>query len=226
MTYQETLLNRIKFIKENAERAIATGTEDTSYLNLGIRINYVEMKKFSTSGLSFVLDLYGEEHPYYLQFLNVTKDNYRASVEAGVGILDNIKAEIENGWFFSVKGIISAEIFNDFLEMADHLLEKGYKDAAAVMIGSVLEEHLRQLCLTNEIDISFVKDGKQIPLKADRMNSELTKMGTYNKLDQKNVTALLDLRNKAAHGNYEEYNQDQVKLMYSSVLNFITRHQL
>ena len=35
---------------------------------------------------------------------------------------------------------------NDFLDMAYHLLENDYKDASAVMIGSVLEEHLRQLC--------------------------------------------------------------------------------
>ena len=94
------------------------------------------------------------------------------------------------------------------------------------MIGSVLEEHLRQLCLKNAIDIEYVKDGKLIPLKADRLNSELAKAGIYNKLDQKNITAQLDLRNKAAHGKYTEYDKSQVKLMYDYVFNFMTRHQL
>jgi len=42
-------------------------------------------------------------------------------------------------------------------------------------------------------------------------------------LDQKNVTAGLDLRNKAAHGNYADYNIGQVKILISNIQDFITR---
>ena len=76
---------------------------------------------------------------------------------SGIEILKSIKAEIQNGWFQSYKGIISSEIFSDFLEMASHLLDNGYKDASAVMIGGVLEEHLRQLCVTNGINTNIEK---------------------------------------------------------------------
>ena len=48
--------------------------------------------------------------------------------------------------------------------------------------------------------------GNLRPKKTDRMNSELTKAEAYSKLDQKSVTAWLDLRNKAAHGKYDEYD--------------------
>ncbi len=34
------------------------------------------------------------------------------------------------------------------------------------------------------------------------MNTELYKAGVYGKLDNKNVTAWLDLQNKAAHAQY------------------------
>ena len=47
--------------------------------------------------------------------------------------------------------------------------------------------------------------------------------GVYSKLDQKNVTAWLDLRNKAAHGKYAEYQIEQVALMLDGVRNFVTR---
>ena len=47
-----------------------------------------------------------------------------------------------------------------------------------------------------------------------------------NKLDQKNVTAWLDLRNKAAHGNYGEYNQQQVEFMLHAVTEFMTRNSI
>lgn len=133
------------------------------------------------------------------------------------------KQEIDGGWIFTIKGIISAEIFSDFLEMAEHLLTEGYKDPAAVMIGSVLEEHLRQLCLKNSITIERIKDGKPIPKKADLINSELASASVYNKLDQKSITSWLDLRNKAAHGKYSEYTKEQVEFMYQGVSNFMMR---
>ncbi len=41
---------------------------------------------------------------------------------------------------------------------------------------------------------------------------------------QKNVTAWLDLRNKAAHGEYGKYEADQVGLMIDGIRDFITRH--
>ncbi|MGJ8715769.1 MAG: hypothetical protein ACSHXG_11745 [Maribacter stanieri] len=105
--------------------------------------------------------------------------------------------------------------------MSKHLLEKKYKDSAAVMIGSVLEEHLRQLCSKNSVAITFEKNEKLIPKKANLLNADLVKTEAYGVLEQKNVTAWLDLRNRAAHGKYEEYSIEQVDLMYLGVLNFI-----
>ena len=40
----------------------------------------------------------------------------------------------------------------------------------------------------------------------------------------KNITAWLDLRNSAAHGDYAAYTKEQVKLLIASVQNFIIRY--
>ncbi|MFH1893780.1 MAG: hypothetical protein ABIK83_13995 [Candidatus Zixiibacteriota bacterium] len=104
--------------------------------------------------------------------------------------------------------------------MADHLADSGYKDAAAVIAGSALEAHLRQLCQRYHVD----SEAKGIRKKVDLINSELSKAVAYSKGDQKNVTAWLDLRNKAAHGDYGAYTKDQVALLIASVRDFITRH--
>ena len=48
--------------------------------------------------------------------------------------------------------------------------------------------------------------------------------GQYNKLDQKSVTSWLDLRNKAAHGHYDQYSKEQVALMLQSVNEFMSRN--
>lgn len=58
------------------------------------------------------------------------------------------------------------------------------------------------------------------------MNAELAKVNVYSKLDLKNVTAWLDLRNKAAHGKYAEYTDSQVDLMLRGVSNFMARTPL
>jgi len=55
------------------------------------------------------------------------------------------------------------------------------------------------------------------------MNSELANKGAYNKLDQKSVTVWLDLRNKAAHGKYTEYTDEQVEFTLLALRDFIAR---
>jgi hypothetical protein len=180
--------------------------------------------EFRLSTLSFLKNIYGEKHPYYIDFEKDVNDSKPYYAKQGRGILKAIKQEIDEGWIFNLKGIISAEIFTDFLEMAEYLLNENYKDPAAVVIGSVLEEHLRQLCDKNNIPVTKIKDSKKVPLKADFLNSQLVKADVYNKLDQKSVTSWLDLRNKAAHGKYDEYTKGQVDLMYASVVNFIARN--
>ena len=63
-----------------------------------------------------------------------------------------------------------------------------------------------------------------MPKKADRLNADLSAASVISKLDQKNVTAWLDLRNKAAHGRYAEYESPQVNLLIAGVPDFITRN--
>jgi len=61
------------------------------------------------------------------------------------------------------------------------------------------------------------------PKKSDTVNADLYRQKVYTLLDQKSVTAWLDLRNNAAHGNYGAYSTEQVILMLQGVRNFIVR---
>ena len=136
-----------------------------------------------------------------------------------VGILQALRADYEADYLSSIEELIHADIFGDFLEMAGYLLKEGYKDPAAVIIGGVLEEHIRKLC--NKHNISTISSGR--PKKTDTLKDELASAGIISKLDQKSVTAWLDLRNKSAHGKYSEYTQQQVELLHQSVQDFLTR---
>ncbi len=153
-----------------------------------------------------LLKQYGVTNSYSVRFL--------------VGILKALRADYVAGYLNTIESLIHADVFADFLEMADHLLSQNYKDPAAVIIGSVLEEHLRKLCAKHGIPTMSGTSAK----KADALNAELTAANVYFKLDQKNVTAWLDLRNKAAHGHYAQYAQQQVELLSQSVRDFMTRN--
>ena len=170
----------------------------------------------------------GSGSPYAAQLSNLlNQKNLRPNLLLIrlIGVVEALHADLKGGYLETLSEFLHGELFGDFLEMADHLLGNGYKDAAAVIIGSTLEAHLRQLCQKFGIDVE-VQDGRGNlrPKKADRMNSDLAGALAYNKLDQKSVTAWLDLRNKAAHGKYGEYNSEQVALLTQSVRDFISRN--
>ncbi len=141
-----------------------------------------------------------------------------------IGIVYALRDDIVNGFLTNLREVVHGELFSDFLDMADYLVKEGYKDAAAVMGGGVLESHLRQLCVKYGIDIEIVVGSDTKPKKADQLNSDLARNKIYNVLEQKSVAAWLDLRNKAAHAKYGEYTKDQVSLMLQGVRSFISRY--
>ena len=179
--------------------------------------------QFRSAALSVLTAIFGSGHPFYREFDTKITSNRPAVVQSGLGMLRAARDEIAAGWLSSLAQLVTADIFADFLEMAEHLLSENYKDPAAVVIGSVLEEHLRRLAAIRGISTTIEKDGRTLQKKADTLNSELAKAGVYGKLDQKNVTAWLDLRNSAAHGHYTDYTTDQVKLLLQSVADFTGR---
>lgn len=136
------------------------------------------------------------------------------------GVVESLKMDLEAGYIESISELMHGELFGDFLDMASHLLNEGYKDASAVIAGSSLEAHLRQIC--NKFSVDTESGAK--PKKADLINSELVKASAYSKLVQKNITAWLDLRNNAAHGKYDEYVKEEVSLMIAGIRDFITRY--
>ena len=100
------------------------------------------------------------------------------------------------------------------MEQAKHLLSENYKDAAAVMVGAVLESTLRKLCEKHQIRFS--------PKDTINPLNNLLKDKAYNRIIHKQIITWADLRNKAAHGEFDEYNIIQVSDMMKWVEEFIS----
>jgi len=167
----------------------------------------------------------GKNSEYYKDIEAILK---RTNIRIGyklryiIGTISALKSDLENDYLKSYSDIIQSEVFSDYLEMAEYLLNEGYKDPAAVLIGSTLEVHLRELCISNNIDIETTNNkGKIIPKKADEMNSDLAKSKVYSASYKKHVTAWLGIRNSAAHGKYSEYTKEEISLMLQGIRQFI-----
>jgi len=142
------------------------------------------------------------------------------------GIVEALKADVAAGYLTKLKELAHADVFSDLLETAEYFLNEGHKDPAAVMVGGVLESHLRQLCQKQSPPIDTEETtptGATRAKKAERLNQDLAGVGAYSKFEQKSVTAWLDLRNQAAHGHYNQYATEQVRLFLMGVRDFIVR---
>lgn len=138
-----------------------------------------------------------------------------------LGIINGLYKDYSSGMLDNVRNLLRGEIFVDFLDMGEHLLDEGYKDAAAVIIGAVLEDSLREIALKNKIDI---KKDNGTSKTINSLNQDIYKNKIYNSYTQKNITSLADLRNKAAHGRYDEYSEKEVKIMLLSVQDFCSKY--
>jgi hypothetical protein len=169
-----------------------------------------------------------ENSPYRVRMNEIVSERYTdEAVQADlvVGIVKALKGELDDGYLDSFPELVRGELFGDFVEMAEHLLSEGYKDAAAVIAGSALESHLHQLSLKQGLSLEYLaSDGSTKRKKADRLNNELATRKFYSKLDQKQITAWLDLRNSAAHGQYSNYSDIQVASFIEWERDFIAKN--
>lgn len=138
-----------------------------------------------------------------------------------ITILLALQRDYGDGYLTEIEGSVRRRVFGDFLDMAQHLLDEYDRLPAGVIAGATLEEHLRKLCDPNGIATTKA-NGK--PEQAESLNAALRDEGAYDLSMQKQVTAWLDLRNKAAHGRRDEFSDDQVRLMIDGVRQFTLWH--
>jgi hypothetical protein len=146
--------------------------------------------------------------------MNSCKKKERSDVKLGVAILRAAKEDIERGLLNEWTILISAEVFDDLLEQAEHLLDNGYKDPAASLIGAVLEKKLRLMCEESDIPVSD-KDN------IGSLNQKLFQNNTFSKPQMRQVAHWQSIRDSADHGKFEDYKTENVKNMLEGVRNFL-----
>jgi hypothetical protein len=172
-------------------------------------------QRWATNVLSLLQQVFGEDSIHYQNFYREYREygpQGRFYFSNCLGIFLAAKEDYEQGYLFNVRALVKAEVLvDDVLAQAIELLNANFKDPACVLAGVALETTLKELCTRQGVPHS----------KLDQMNADLRKAGVYNMAKQKQITAWAELRNKAAHGQWSEYNNADVDSFIEGVTRFI-----
>lgn len=151
--------------------------------------------------------------------------DYGTQLKQYVSRLKGFKDDFANGLFSDLSLQIEAEIVADYMGQAEQLLAEGQTGQydhvpAAVLAGAVLEKGLRTLCTKQTPPLPLV-DPKGNPLMMNRLIDDLKKAGVFNELKAKHLRAWADIRNKAAHGEFSEFNRNDVGKMIGGINDFL-----
>lgn len=212
----EKLVERANQLLTKAQNVASTRFNDSSENVIAPdEVNSPLFHEWKNNTQNFILLVCGESSPYYKNFIEGVKSSRPSDVDHGIGILKALKEDLELGYLTRVRDLVSAEIFTDFIEMAQHLLDNNYKDSTASLVGAVLENGLRQIAQKHTIE---VKSGDDI----GSLNTKLADKEVYNRLVQKQIQAWKAIRDSADHGKFNDYKSEDAKSMLEGVQRFLT----
>jgi len=173
--------------------------------------------RFRTEAMNLIRRSCGDDSDHYNQIKRLAtgkdSDNNGYYFSHCFGVLEAAHRDFEAGLLFQIKSLVAAELLDDFLSQAQALFDAGFHVPAASLTGAILEDTLRKISEHKGISIPA-------KTKIDALNAELAKQGVYDKLIQKRITALADIRNNADHGHFDKFTKPDVEDMIKWTIRF------
>ncbi len=212
----DRILGRLDSLISMGEKVLVTRQSPRNVV-AGDFVESALSQQWLTSSLAFLKSVFGLDGIHCREFEERCKWSQYSEAERGLAILRAAKEDIEGGYLQKVEALVFASVFSDFLEMAEYLLDNGYKDPAASLIGAVLEGGLRSICVNNGITLKAKED-------MSSLNQKLAQKQVYNPLQQRQIQVWNEIRNNADHGNFDQYQAGHVKDMLTGVRNFLSEY--
>lgn len=208
MTTQELIIHAIKMQSQlTYQTARQTYVEACEFFKIHVGANTSFYKALEKSK--------GNES-YWNVYQNVLVDDV-------LGVLNGFISYATSGLYDEVsqEKKTRLDVVNGYLEQAQYFLtdKEIHPAAAAVIIGSSLEEFLRNWFASEGLSLEGTKPGIDTYVKKLREKDLITKQ------DSKNITAYAGIRNDAAHGFFDKINREQVDLMLQGVNLFLGTYQ-
>jgi len=144
---------------------------------------------------------------YRLKVDKVATTDHGYGIHKAVGeltaVLRSLVTDADAGLLASVADRARAEVFDDFLDHADAYLRDKRKNEAGVIAGVVFEDTVRRVCRKHAIS--------EKEQKLDALISELASCGELTAVKAKRARAAADVRTKATHAQWTEFELSDVQ---------------
>ena len=208
----------LKKITERLQQLIQLGHSYVGYKPAGEDVsegNYHEWRLASVSFLRTVLGASNHYCKFFDERIYPNPAERAKKIDEGLGILRAVNGEIEFGPLPQIEGLISGEIFGDFLDMAEHLLEQNYVVVAPSLIGAVLEDALRRIAKAHGIPVKPESDN------IASLNNKLADASVYTNFVRKKVALWNAIRDNADHGKFADNGGQDARGMLEGVRDFL-----
>jgi hypothetical protein len=121
-------------------------------------------------------------------------------ISSMIGVLQSLLRDIDAGLTANLTDRVRAEVFDDFLDHAEAYFREGRKECG-VIAGVVFEDTLRRIA---------EKHDEHDP-KVDALISNLVKKQVFTAVKGKRARAAADVRTKATHVQWNEFDLSDVK---------------
>jgi hypothetical protein len=174
----------------------------------------VVLHAWLTKVLNIITVVFGTQSPHFVHLATLTTGSMTHSYEIYpvVGLIEGALDDLEKGYLLGQEFFIAGDIFDSVLEQAKNLNQNVHRDPAAILARVVLENALKRLARREGLD-----DNQ----KASRLNDELKRIGIYPQPQWRLIQAWLDIGNAAAHGRFDEYNEEDVQRLLKDIEAFL-----
>jgi len=217
MSRQDSIVSHLQALIQKADDVLATHTPNPPNVIGFPTLKFEPFSEWQSQSLAYLSNLLGPNHVYLQKFEEQVKQAYTSHVSIGKGILKAVKEDIQGGYLKKIESLVSADIFSDFLEMAEYLLSQGYKDSAASLAGAVLEDGLRRISSNRGVKLKSQED-------ISSLNQKLADAVVYNRLTQKKIQVWGHIRNNADHGKFSEYSEKDIEDMLKGIRDFLYQY--
>lgn len=155
--------------------------------------------------------------PYRRKADRIADEDHGYVIHEAVGelasVLSSMLRDGEAGLLASVADQARAETFDDFLDHASQYLKGGRKQESGVIAGVVFEDAFRRVSRK----LGITEKGQNL----DTLISEMASRNEISAVKAKRARAAADVRTKATHARWDEFELDDVRATIEFVRDFI-----
>lgn len=220
MKKRADLTTKIEAVITMGEKVLATETKGFQQQTF---VNEQQFHDFRISGISLLSRIFGDKNEHYQCFKTEVTSPGTSRTRRGLGILSAARTELQGNWIETTRASITSEILTEFMAMAKTRIEAGNLHSAAILICAVVEKHLRNLCLANDISATNEQLHSTTLKKPLQLNGEAYKKKLYDRLQNRKIISWFELCDSADPTAESDISVKQLESMHTDVTHFLSR---